>query len=54
MYRQVLVDESQTFLQRMWRKDLKEDIKIYELTLTYGTARASFLATKVIQQLAEL
>jgi len=56
MYRQILVDEYQTPLQRIvWRNNPTEDIKTYELlTLTYGTAPASFLATKVIHQLAEL
>ncbi|XP_018394988.1 PREDICTED: uncharacterized protein LOC108773621 [Cyphomyrmex costatus] len=56
MYRQVLITENQVALQRIvWRDTPNEDIKTYELmTLTYGTAPASFLATKVIQRLAEL
>ncbi|XP_011858217.1 PREDICTED: uncharacterized protein LOC105555783 [Vollenhovia emeryi] len=56
MYRQVLLNEAQVSLQRIvWRDQPSEDIKTYELlTLTYGTASASFLATKVIQQLADL
>ncbi|XP_011705898.1 PREDICTED: uncharacterized protein LOC105461108, partial [Wasmannia auropunctata] len=56
MYRQILVEDSQTPLQRIvWRDNPSEEIRTYELlTLTYGTAPASFLATKVIQQLADL
>jgi len=56
MYRQILLDERQTSLQRIvWRDNPTEDIKTYELlTLTYGTTSASFLATKVIHQLSEL
>ncbi|XP_018368323.1 PREDICTED: uncharacterized protein LOC108764535, partial [Trachymyrmex cornetzi] len=56
MYRQILVDTEQTSLQRiLWRDDPSEDIKTYELlTLTYGTSPASFIATKVLQQLAVL
>lgn len=56
MYRQILVDKSQTSLQRiLWRDDSKGDIKTYELlTMTYDTTLASFLATKIIHQLADL
>lgn len=56
MYRQVLMDENQTSLQRIvWRNQPTESIKTYELlTLTYGNAPASFLATRVIQKLANL
>ncbi|KYN02131.1 hypothetical protein ALC62_07059 [Cyphomyrmex costatus] len=56
MYRQIRVDTEQTSLQRIvWREDPSENIKVYELlTLTYGTAPASFIATKVIQRLAVL
>lgn len=44
MYRQILVDESQTGLQRIiWRCDPSEQLQTYELqTVTYGTAPASF------------
>lgn len=44
MYRQILIEENQTALQRIvWRNHPAEDIKTYELlTLTYGTAPASF------------
>lgn len=56
MYRQILIADEQTPLQRiMWRDEPTEKIKTYELvTLTYGTAPASFIATKTIHQLAEL
>jgi len=56
MYRQILLEDNQTALQRIvWRDNPNEEIRTYELlTLTYGTAPASFLATKVIQQLADL
>ncbi|XP_046743020.1 uncharacterized protein LOC124409453 [Diprion similis] len=56
MYRQVLVDETQVPLQRIvWRDRTNDNIKTYELlTLTYGTAPASFLATKVIHELADI
>jgi len=56
MYRQILVTEEQTPLQRIvWRDKPTEEIKTYELsTLTYGTAPASFLATRAIQELADL
>lgn len=54
MYRQILVDTKQITLQRiLWRSNPADKIKTYELrTLTYGTAPAAFIATKVIQQLA--
>jgi len=56
MYRQVLLNETQLPLQRiLWRDQSTKKIKTYELlTLTYGTAPASFLATNVIHQLADL
>lgn len=56
MYRQILLNKSQTPLQYiLWRDDPSESVKTYELlTLTYGMAPASFLATKVIHQLANL
>lgn len=56
MYRQILVNKRQTPLQRiLWRENPANSIEVYELlTLTYGTASASFVATKVIQQLADL
>jgi len=42
-------------LQRIWRDDPNEKIKTYELLiLIYVTAPASFLVTKMIQQLVDL
>ncbi|XP_067204174.1 uncharacterized protein [Linepithema humile] len=55
MYRQVLVDPSQTALQRiLWRNSDDEPIRTLELlTVTYGTASASFLAIRSLRKLAE-
>jgi len=46
---------SQTRLQRiLWRDDLSGNVDTYELTaVTYGTASASFLATRCLKYLAE-
>lgn len=54
MYRQVLVDERDTPLQRIvWRQSPEHPLITYELlTVTYGTASAPFLATRVLSQLA--
>ncbi|XP_011858745.1 PREDICTED: uncharacterized protein LOC105556271 [Vollenhovia emeryi] len=50
MYRQVLVDPSQTRLQRiLWRDDPDNDMDTYELlTITYGTSSASYLAIRTL------
>lgn len=55
MYRQVLIDETQRSLQRIfWRDSPRDELKTYELlTLTYGMAPASFLAIRTIRKLAE-
>lgn len=55
MYRQVLVDERDTPLQRIvWRQSPHQPLNTYELlTVTYGTASAPFLATRVLLQLAD-
>ncbi|XP_055623489.1 uncharacterized protein LOC129766915 [Toxorhynchites rutilus septentrionalis] len=55
MYRQVLVDNQDTPLQRIvWRSSPNNSIETYELkTVTYGTASAPYLATRVLQQLAD-
>lgn len=55
MYRQVLVDPSQTRYQRiLWRGDPASEVKVYELkTVTYGTTSASYLATRCLKHLAE-
>ncbi|KAG7198908.1 hypothetical protein KM043_015726 [Ampulex compressa] len=48
--------QSQTSLQRiLWRENTDENVRAYELlTVTYGTAPASFLATRCLQEMAEL
>ncbi|XP_071581848.1 uncharacterized protein [Temnothorax nylanderi] len=55
MYRQILVDPSQTHLQRiLWRSKPNHDVKAYEsLVVTYGTAAAAYLATECLNNLAE-
>ncbi|XP_065091625.1 uncharacterized protein LOC135712602 [Ochlerotatus camptorhynchus] len=54
MYRQVLVHPDDTHLQRiLWRVSASTVIHVFELlTVTYGLAPSSFLATRVLQQLA--
>lgn len=54
MYRQVWVRENQRDLQRiLWRSKADDPIATYRLnTVTYGTAPASFLAVRCLQQLA--
>ncbi|XP_024869358.1 uncharacterized protein LOC112453047 [Temnothorax curvispinosus] len=55
MYRQIRLDPTQTSLHRVvWREDPSHNIKIGELlTLTYGTASASAIATESLEQLAK-
>jgi len=55
MYRQVLIEPTQTSLQRIfWRNSINESIKIFELvTVTYGTSAAPFLAIRSLRKLAE-
>ncbi|XP_011686440.1 PREDICTED: uncharacterized protein LOC105449136 [Wasmannia auropunctata] len=55
MYRQILVDSSQTRLQRiLWRTDPSASVNTFELTtITYGTSSASYLATRCLNHLAE-
>ena len=54
MYRQVLVHEEDTPLQRIiWRKTPNEPLKVFELlTVTYGTASASYLAIEAMRTAA--
>ncbi|XP_055542791.1 uncharacterized protein LOC129728379 [Wyeomyia smithii] len=54
MYRQIRLHPGDTHLQRIfWRSTPDEPIGVYELkTVTYGTASAPYLATRVISQLA--
>ncbi|KYN17769.1 hypothetical protein ALC57_09939 [Trachymyrmex cornetzi] len=55
MYRQILVDQSQTSLQRtLWRDNPEEEAVTHELlAVTYGTSAASFLATRCLAHLAD-
>lgn len=54
MYRQILIDPEETNLQRiLWRDNSNEKIKAFQLlTVTYGTASASYLATRCLLKLA--
>jgi hypothetical protein len=54
MYRQVNVTETDADLQRiLWRDDSSKPIEEFRLTtVTYGTASAPYLATRVLKQLA--
>lgn len=56
MYRQILVDEPDSDLQRIvWRPSVNEPMKVFRLsTVTYGTAAAPYLAIKSMQTLAIL
>ncbi|XP_073963072.1 uncharacterized protein [Choristoneura fumiferana] len=55
MYRQVLVENDDRNLQLiLWREDESHPIKTLRLnTLTYGTASASYLSTRCLQQIGE-
>jgi len=55
IYRQILVDPTQTSVQRiLWRGDPASSGDMYELsTITYGTASASYLAISCLNHLAE-
>uniref|UniRef100_A0A1I8PW33 Reverse transcriptase domain-containing protein n=1 Tax=Stomoxys calcitrans TaxID=35570 RepID=A0A1I8PW33_STOCA len=55
MYRQILVDEgSQQYQLVLWRKDMKNEIKEYQLTtVTFGTASAPFLAVRTLMEIAK-
>lgn len=54
MYRQILMDPSQTPLEKiLWRDDIDSNVETYELvTLTYGTASTLTLATRCLWHLA--
>ncbi|XP_072389396.1 uncharacterized protein [Diabrotica undecimpunctata] len=56
MYRQILIKENQRCLQKiLWRSDPNSSIETYTLnTVTYGTASASFLATRCVQEVAHI
>ncbi|XP_065085731.1 uncharacterized protein LOC135707774 [Ochlerotatus camptorhynchus] len=55
MYRQILTDQRSNNLQHIvWSPSPEAPLQTYELkTVTYGTASAPFLATRVLQQLAD-
>ncbi|XP_059221615.1 uncharacterized protein LOC131996178 [Stomoxys calcitrans] len=55
MYRQIFVDEgSQQYQHVLWRKDMKNEIKEYQLTtVTFGTASAPFLAVRTFNEIAK-
>ncbi|XP_062557814.1 uncharacterized protein LOC134222670 [Armigeres subalbatus] len=55
MFRQILVHPSDQPLQRiLWRDDPDSPLKMFQLcTVTYGTNSAPFLATRVLQKLAD-
>ncbi|XP_058816087.1 uncharacterized protein LOC131679391 [Topomyia yanbarensis] len=55
MYRQILVHPTDQPLQRiLWRDVPETPLKSYQLrTITYGTSSAPFLATRVLQKLAD-
>ncbi|XP_052744842.1 uncharacterized protein LOC128199437 [Bicyclus anynana] len=55
MYRQVRVHDDDTKYQRiLWRPDPNQPIQHYKvLTLTFGTAFASYFAVKCLQQIAK-
>ena len=52
MYRQVLIAPKQRAFQRiLWREDPSHPLEAFELnTVTYGTAAASYLATRTLRQ----
>lgn len=54
MYRQIIISEDdRKYHGILWRSDPSQNIRCYELqTITYGTASASFLATRCLQQLS--
>ena len=55
MYRQILVSPRDSNLQRIvWRDAPHKELKHYALrTVTYGTASASFLATRCLKQISQ-
>lgn len=55
MYRTIYVENSQRHLQSiLWRDTPQDQIKVFELnTVTYGTASASYMATRSLRFIAE-
>lgn len=56
MFRMIKLNHSQVKLQKiLWKESQHSPVKVFELqTVTYGTACAPFIATRVLQQLASL
>ncbi|XP_072395134.1 uncharacterized protein [Diabrotica undecimpunctata] len=56
MYRQILIKEEERSLQKIiWRSDHTNSLETNTLnTVTYGTASASFLATRCLQEVAHM
>ncbi|XP_055711546.1 uncharacterized protein LOC129806797 [Phlebotomus papatasi] len=54
MYRQISVaPEDRDYQRILWRNDNSQQVKTFRLsTVTYGTSSAPYLATKVLQQMA--
>ncbi|XP_055630624.1 uncharacterized protein LOC129771224 [Toxorhynchites rutilus septentrionalis] len=54
MYRQIKIHPTDASLQRiLWRFSSSDPVQVYELqTVTYGLSPSSFIATRVLQQLA--
>ncbi|XP_072400311.1 uncharacterized protein [Diabrotica undecimpunctata] len=54
MYRQIIINPNQTFLQNiLWRDDPSKPLECIELTsVTYGLRSSSFLSTRAIKELA--
>lgn len=54
MFRQVWVQPQDCNYQRIvWRASPEHELQHYQLnTVTYGTASASFLSTRVLQEIA--
>ena len=55
MYRQIKVyPEDKVYQKIIWRETFNESLKIYELNrVTFGTASATYLATRTLHQLAD-
>lgn len=55
MYRQILLDESQRYLQViLWREDEYQPIRYLQLnTVTYGTSSAPYLSTRCLVELSQ-
>lgn len=56
MYRMILIHPAERKFQKIfWRDNPQDPVSIYKLnTITYGTASASYLATKCLAHLAEI